>query len=120
MFYAFQVSVRPYVVSHAENPPTFPTPNPHVEVFATDSPENGMAELAGGEEDNDNVFNVSICQVSLQTEWKLLININELTQCSKVLNSVIKKCEYKWTDSLLQGSGCSSSTCSVAQASCAQ
>lgn len=84
----FQVSVRPYVVNHAENPPTFPTHNPHVEAFASVSPENGKAQLAGGEEDKDNIHNVSICQVSLWTEWKLVMNINESIQCSKDLESV--------------------------------
>lgn len=82
----FQVSVRPYVVNHAVTPPTFPTHNPHVEALASDSPENGMAELAGGEEDKDNILNVNICQVSLWTEWKLVMNISESIQCGNDLN----------------------------------
>lgn len=65
MFYAFQGPDRPFVVNRAKNPSTCPTHRPHVEAFSSDSPGNGVIELAGGEEGKDNIVNVSICKISV-------------------------------------------------------
>lgn len=65
MFYVFQVSDRPFVVNHAKNPSTSPTHTPHVEEFSCDSPGDEVIELAGGEEDKDNIVNVSNYKISV-------------------------------------------------------
>ncbi|XP_067440582.1 centrosomal protein of 44 kDa [Thunnus thynnus] len=63
------VSDRPFVLNHRENPSVFPqsfrkevfsshnvTDASHNEVHASNSVENGITELAGGEEDKDDVL----------------------------------------------------------------
>lgn len=56
----FQVCVRPFVVKHTENLPTFPAHTPSVETLSSESPGNVMRELPGGEEDKENICNVGI------------------------------------------------------------
>ncbi|KAM6941683.1 centrosomal protein of 44 kDa isoform 3-T3 [Lycodopsis pacificus] len=65
-----KVSERPFVVNHGENSSTFPknsssveefsshdvTCTSHNEVYSSNSPGNGITELAGHEEDKDNVI----------------------------------------------------------------
>ena len=67
------MSDRPLVVNHIENPSVFPQSfhkeefSPHnvmddsyLEVHTSSFVENGITELAGGEEDKDYVLHVSI------------------------------------------------------------
>lgn len=58
--FVFQVCVRPFVEKHTENLPTFPAHNPSVETLSSESPGNVMRELPGGDEDKENICNVSI------------------------------------------------------------
>ncbi|XP_051242399.1 centrosomal protein of 44 kDa isoform X2 [Dicentrarchus labrax] len=61
------VSNRPIVVNHIENPSTFPTNTLHVEAFSCNSPGSVVAELAGGEEDKDNILHSSKVEKRLST-----------------------------------------------------
>lgn len=66
--FVFQVCVRPFVVKHTENLPTFSAHNPSVERLSSESPVNVMRELPGGEEDKENICNISInLKVRIQT-----------------------------------------------------
>lgn len=72
-FFVFQVSDRLLVVNHIENPSVFPQSfhkeefsshnvmdDTYLEVHTSSFVENGITELAGGEEDKDYVLHVSI------------------------------------------------------------
>ncbi|XP_026159417.1 centrosomal protein of 44 kDa isoform X2 [Mastacembelus armatus] len=72
------VSERLIDVSGTRNPPAFPTNSSYTEAFSSDnvtcfslnevhsspSPEIGITDLPGGDEDKDNILQTSICQSS--------------------------------------------------------
>lgn len=89
-FYVFQVSERPFVERHIENPSTFPTNSSHAEafsshnvtctshneVYASNSPGNAIRELAGREEDKENSLYVSIYQTIIKIKQKLVRDVS--------------------------------------------
>lgn len=72
----FQVSEKTLVVNHTETPSTFSMNSTHAEAFSSGSPGNGITELAGGEEDKDNIPHVSIYHISIQTKQKFVIDVS--------------------------------------------
>ncbi|XP_041789868.1 centrosomal protein of 44 kDa isoform X2 [Chelmon rostratus] len=88
------VSDRPFGVNRTENPSTFPTNTPHVKAFSSSSPENGIAEMAGGEESKDNVLHSSEVEgrlLALEAQLESLSGLHRLSILEKRLEELEKQ-----------------------------
>ncbi|KAM6941684.1 centrosomal protein of 44 kDa isoform 4-T4 [Lycodopsis pacificus] len=120
------VSERPFVVNHGENSSTFPknsssveefsshdvTCTSHNEVYSSNSPGNGITELAGHEEDKDNViYNegevITISRESWENLMSRVLLLETKLDLSNIQLSVPLPCP----------SSASSSSCTMSDAS---
>lgn len=97
-FCVFQVSERPFLVNHIENPLTFPTDSSHVEAFSShsvtytshtglyspNSPGMGIRELGGGQKDKDDILCVSFFFLYLLTGFKVFWQCRGAVSDSKI------------------------------------
>ncbi|XP_076584862.1 centrosomal protein of 44 kDa [Chaetodon auriga] len=86
-----KVSDRPFVVNHTKNPSTFPINTAHAEAFSSNSSEIGITELAGVEEDKDNIVDSSEVEgrlSALEAQLESLSGLHRLTILEKRLEEL--------------------------------
>ncbi|KAM9363181.1 centrosomal protein of 44 kDa [Symphorus nematophorus] len=86
-----KVSKSPLVLNHTENPSTFPTNTPHAEAYCSHSPGNGITELAGGNNNKENIPHSSEVEgriSALEAQLESLSGLHRLSILEKRLEEL--------------------------------